>query len=80
MFHFLKKDREKEVGLVERIINNSDNGTLFVFCIQNMKQKVATLKSILNNFSLKEVTHQEIMYSFTGGATTDYLILAVRKL
>lgn len=80
MFHFSKRYKEREVAFIERMIYSSQAGTLFVFCIQNMKHKVAVLKRIIsNNAGIKEVLCQVISYSFPGSGSTDYLMLAIRK-
>jgi hypothetical protein len=35
MFHFAKNDKEKEIGLIKRIVSDIKNGCLVVVCIQD---------------------------------------------
>ena len=35
MFHFAKKDKEKEIGLINKIVSEIRNGSLVVVCIQD---------------------------------------------
>lgn len=43
MFHFLKKDRKKETGLVERTIEQMRSGAELLVCIQDSGGKVQVL-------------------------------------
>ena len=40
IFHFEKKEREKEIGFLEMLINKSTPNTLITICIQNVGNKV----------------------------------------
>ena len=60
MFHFYKKDKNKEIGLIKRIIHNSKIGAVIVFCIQDTGKKVEildkTIKITKKAIVLKELT------------------------
>lgn len=47
MFHFYKKDKNKETGLIKRIIQNSKKGAVIVICIQDTGKKVEILNKTL---------------------------------
>ena len=39
MFHFTKKDREKETGFIQRMIKSTRAGAVIVFCLQDNGKK-----------------------------------------
>jgi 2-polyprenyl-3-methyl-5-hydroxy-6-metoxy-1,4-benzoquinol methylase len=49
MFHFNKKDKEKEIGFIKHIISKIKKGCLFVVCIQDTGDKVQTLNDTIDN-------------------------------
>ena len=65
MFHFAKKDKEKEVGLIKRIISDINNESLVVVCIQDTGNKVQTLdQSIDFEKELSRLTDKKFTYMF----------------
>lgn len=48
MFHFAKRDREKEVGLIQKIISTVKKGCLIMVCIQDTGNKVQILNQALD--------------------------------
>ncbi len=49
MFHFYKRDKNKETSLIKRIILNSKIGTVIVFCIQDIGKIVDILNKTINS-------------------------------
>lgn len=65
MFHFAKKDKEKEIGLIKKIISDLRNGSLIVICIQNTGNKVQMLnKAIDFEKKRKRLTDKDFKYVF----------------
>lgn len=48
MFHFTKKDRKKEVGLIKKIISKCKSTCVVVVCIQDTGNKVQTLNQAID--------------------------------
>ncbi len=48
MFHFAKKDKEKEIELIKKIISDLKNGSLVVVCIQDTGEKVQILNKAID--------------------------------
>lgn len=85
MFHFGKREKTKEINLLNKIIENSKIGAYITICIQNMSQKVEVLNSIILNENLKIIDRQQLIYKFKDEASghaseTEYEMVTVRKL
>lgn len=85
MFHFTKRDRQKEIGLIQRILRDVKNGCLVVFCIQNTGDKVQTLEQAIDfDRKHKRLADREFEYVFEdresgSRSTTDYRLIVVEK-
>lgn len=85
MFHFAKKDKEKEVGLVQRIVSNIRMGSLIIFCIQDTGEKVSILnKAIDYQKKLTRLSSKKFIYTFEDQesghkSTSNYRMLVVEK-
>lgn len=85
MFHFNKKDREKEIRLVRKIISEIKNECLVVFCIQDTGEKVQILKQAIGfEKQVKYAADKKFRYIFedkeSGSKTeTDYRMIAIAK-
>lgn len=85
MFHFTKKDKEKEIGLIKKIISDLRNGSLIVVCIQDKGDKVEILnKAIDFEKKLKRLTDKDFKYVFEDKdsghkSETDYRMIIVEK-
>lgn len=85
MFHFAKKDREKEIGLVKRIVKNLSQRSLLVVCIQDTGHKVNTLnKAIDFEEKLNRLTDKHFKYIFEDKDSgdrheTEYRMIIVEK-
>jgi SAM-dependent methyltransferase len=85
MFHFAKKDKEKEVGLIQRIISDLKIGSLLVVCIQNTGNKVDILyRAIDFEKKLKRLADKAFKYVFEDKASshqieTDYRMIILKK-
>jgi SAM-dependent methyltransferase len=85
MFHFTKKEREKEIGLIKRIISEIRIGSLVVICIQNTGDKVQLLnKAIDFEKRLKRLADKGFKYVFEDKdsghkSETEYRMIIVEK-
>ncbi len=85
MFHFAKKDRVKEIGLVKRIVSDVRNGSLIVVCIQEVGDKVHILNQAIDyEKKLLRLTDKKFTYTFEDSESghkseTDYRMIAVEK-
>lgn len=85
MFHFAKKDKEAEIGLIKRIVSDLRNGSLMVVCIQDTGGKVQILnKAIDYEEKLKRLADKDFKYVFEdkdGGhkTQTNYRMIVVEK-
>jgi|SRR5690606_28909140 len=85
MFHFTKKDKEKEIGLIKKIISGLRNGSLIVVCIQDTGNKVQILnKAIDFKKSQKRIVDKAFRYAFEDSESghkseTDYRMIIVEK-
>ena len=59
MFHFLKRDRDREIDLIRRVIARVDPTTVLVFCIQDRGKKVETLYHALHLATAPSVTTEQ---------------------
>lgn len=85
MFHFGKKEREQEVGLLNTIIESVSEGTLLTICIQNSSRKMKILSSVLADHPNLVTIHQTtLIYRYEDKASnhsseTEYQMITVRK-
>jgi tellurite methyltransferase len=70
MLHFGKKEKAREIALVQGIMRKAQKGTLIVFCLQNTGKKVKTLEEIvLREKTLRKVHEADLVYVFEEEAT-----------
>ena len=85
MFHFVKKDREKEIGLIKKIVSGIKNGSLVVVCIQDTGNKVQILNQAIDfENKHKRLTDKEFKYVFEDSdsghkSETDYRMIVIEK-
>lgn len=85
MFHFAKKDKEKEIELIKKIVSAIRTGTLVVICIQDIGDKVHILnKAIDFEVNLNRLTNQGFKYFFEDRnsghkSETNYRMIIVEK-
>ncbi len=85
MFHFAKKDREKEVGLVRKIVSTIKKGCVIAVCIQDTGHKVKTLQQAIDFYKpLKRLVDQKFKYTFEDDETghkseTPYRMIVAEK-
>lgn len=85
MFHFEKKDKDQEVGLLTTIFESASPNTLITICIQDAPHKIGVLNSILSNQGDLETIHQvALIYRYEDKASnhsseTAYQMITVRK-
>jgi SAM-dependent methyltransferase len=86
MFHFAKKDREKESNLLRRIFEESNLHTLITICIQDTGEKVEILNRIISESNnLEIVGRTELVYKFEDkesnhSSETKYEMVTIKKV
>ncbi|WP_340152928.1 methyltransferase domain-containing protein [uncultured Marivirga sp.] len=85
MFHFAKKDKAKEIALVQKIVSQIRTESLIIFCIQDSGEKVSILnKAIDFQAKLRRLADQKFVYTFKDRESgheseTKYRMIAVEK-
>jgi 2-polyprenyl-3-methyl-5-hydroxy-6-metoxy-1,4-benzoquinol methylase len=85
MFHFAKKDKDKEIGLIKKIVSDIRKGSLVVVCIQDKGDKVRTLnKAIDFEKKHKRLADKEFKYVFEDKdsghkSETNYRMIVIKK-
>ena len=85
MFHFAKNDREKEIGLIQRIISDLRSGSIAVICLPNTGNKVQILNQAIDfENKLLRLVEKEFTYRFEESETghtseTDFKMIVVQK-
>jgi SAM-dependent methyltransferase len=85
LFHFGRKERAREVGLLERILKAAKPGAYTTICIQDVGRKVEVLNTVLSRF--EEITLMDktsLVYQFRDQASnhtsaTKYEMCTIRK-
>jgi 2-polyprenyl-3-methyl-5-hydroxy-6-metoxy-1,4-benzoquinol methylase len=83
MFHFAKKDKSKEIGLIQKIVSDIRKGSLVVVCIQDTGDKVQILKQAIDNQN-KVIADKKFKYVFEDGESDhksekDYRMVIMEK-
>lgn len=85
MFHFAKKDREKEVGLIQKITSKIKTGCLLVICIQQTANKVQILNDAIDHDQkLHRIKDKKLNYIFVDNesghrSASDYRMIIAEK-
>ena len=85
MFHFAKKDKEKEIGLIKKIVSDLYTGSLIVVCIQDTGDKVQILNQAIDfEAKRKRLTDKDFKYIFEDKnsghkSETDYRMIIAEK-
>lgn len=85
MFHFNKKDKATECAFIHKIIDGSKHNTLITICIQNKKEKIKTLESVLDSRAdLENYDHKILDYVFEDKSSghsskTEYQMITYKK-
>ena len=85
MFHFAKKDKEKEVELIKKIVSQIKIDCLVVICIQDTGNKVRTLNQAIDfQRHLLRLTDTMFKYTFEDDenghkSETNYRMIVVKK-
>ncbi|MFK7773229.1 MAG: class I SAM-dependent methyltransferase [Saprospiraceae bacterium] len=86
MFHFGKKEREKEVSFLNRLIEESNPNTLITICIQKTGKKLEILNAIISNKkNLVVVNQTDLIYKFEDKESnhiseTKYEMITIKKV
>jgi len=85
MFHFAKKEKAKEIGLIKKIISQIKNGSLVVVCIQDTGDKIHILNQAIDHEKqLNRLTDKKFKYTFEDKESghrseTDYRLIVIEK-
>lgn len=85
MFHFLKKDREKETSLIKTVLKKVKNGCLIIVCIQDSGNKVKILNETLDcEGKLERLSPLNFKYKWKDKesgheSTSNYQLIIVKK-
>lgn len=85
MFHFAKKDKEKEIGLIQKIVSDIRNGSLLVVCIQETGDKVQILNQLIDfEKEYSRLADNKFKYTFEDEESEhksemDYRMIAIKK-
>lgn len=85
MFHFTKKDREKEIRLIKRIVSGIRYGCIVVVCIQDTGNKVQILNQAIDyENELSRLMDKKFTYTFEDSESghkseTDYRMVVIEK-
>lgn len=86
MFHFGKKEREKEIIFLNRLIEESSPNTLITICIQKVGKKVEILNSVISSKNNVERIHQtELIYKYEDkesnhSSESKYEMITVKRI
>jgi SAM-dependent methyltransferase len=86
MFHFAKKDKEKEISFLERLITESKTNTLITICIQYSGKKIEILNSVilkrsdLKLHSSKDLEYKYVDRSSNHSSVSQYKMITIEKL
>jgi 2-polyprenyl-3-methyl-5-hydroxy-6-metoxy-1,4-benzoquinol methylase len=85
MFHFARKDKQKEIGLIKSIVRSLKKGSLMVVCIQDTGDKVETLNQAIDfERRQKRLADKKFKYTFEESdsghkSETDYRMIVIEK-
>lgn len=85
MLHFTKKDRDKEIGLIRRIVSKARVGCLIVICIQDTGNKVQILNGAIDyNGEFDRLAERRFKYHFGNNrdehtSESDYAMIVAVK-
>ena len=85
MFHFAKKDKEKEGQFLEKLMREMKTAAIICICIQITAKKWKVLQEVVSRNSYMRMIHQEdFLYSFhdqSSGhkSTSNYRMLCLKK-
>lgn len=85
MFHFAKKDKVKEIGLITKITSDIKKGSIVVVCIQDSGNKVQILKEVIDLEKRHVIlTEKKFQYTFEDKASghtsaADYRMIVFKK-
>lgn len=86
MFHFGKKERDKETEFLKKIITSSKLNTLITICIQNTGNKLKILNSIIHEMEGLKIVHQtDLVYKYEDKASkhsseTKYKMISIQTI
>ena len=85
MFHFAKKDKVKEIGLIKKIVSEIRIGSLMVVCIQDTGDKVKILTQAIDyEKQLNRLADKHFKFIFEDKnsgykSETEYRMIVIEK-
>ncbi len=84
MFHFGKKEREQEVGLLTTILKSVSPDAMITICIQDAPHKMEVLNSIFSDQQVTIIHQKSLTYRYEDKASnhfseTAYQMITLRK-
>ena len=86
MFHFGKREREKEINFLNRLLTESKLDTIITICISKSGKKLEILNTLISSRKDLEITNQtELIYKYNDKASnhtseTKYQMLHLKKI
>ena len=86
MFHFGKKEKLKEIDLLNRIFEKAKTNALITICIQNAKSKLNILNDVISKENrLKTIDQIDLIYKYLDKKSnhcseTAYRMITVEKI
>lgn len=87
MFHFEKKDKKRETGLINKIASKIETGGVICVCIQDTGSKVKILKETIqhSDINFEVLNDSSLIYKYEDKESghkseTKYLMYIVRKI
>lgn len=86
MFHFGKKEREKEINFLNRLLETASPNTLITICLQKTGRKIEILHSIISSKKNLEIIHQtELIYRYEDATSkhsseTKYDMIVIKSM
>lgn len=85
MFHFTKKDKEKEQGFIKKILNGLRKEAILIICIQDTGEKVAIVNETLDyKGTLVRLEDKKLIYTYQDQESgykseTNYRMIVVQN-
>lgn len=84
MFHFAKRDKQKEVNFIARIVEGMSTEAQIIVCIQDTGKKVKILRDMLEGANATSIYEDQFVYLFEDkesghSSKTDYQMIVATK-
>ncbi len=84
IFHFTRKELQKEAFLIHRAMTSVKDDTMIIFCIQAAAKKIKAFDQLIREHSFSERTDADLVYTFRDmqskhESKTTYRMISIRK-